>query len=348
MLNAIESGFQVRVAQLLKQSQSSYGQWNQFSIQYMKYTDEQKANGYKKLVTAIHHPDDEFLYRGTTGNSELQYALKTGHLGHDVYRSGKRACMNLPSYIRDNDSAFLFSASECPYTAKPYASGLQLPCRGFIIVMGLPKVITMPRTLLRINKKAFTAYDDMMLSGQNNLSSDGGTVRTPIQGITEDNNETTIVTTDNRVTKNWKPQLSTDIYKIVEVCGPGKWVGNLMTFSKPIFLDQIFNPDFRKQQWTIEVIMNCEDDMDHNIETAIQEKIIAPENRFLTIEDAAAIDDTGMLDTYIENDVEMQKTIRLRQVPRSIPIGHQKKLQEYMEEHLQETQKITNMRNLSK
>jgi hypothetical protein len=94
-----------------------------------------------------------------------------------------------------------------------------------------------------------------------------------------------------------------------------------MTFSKPIFLDQIFNPDFRKQQWTIEVIMNCEDDMDHNIETAIQEKIIAPENRFLTIEDAAAIDDTGMLDTYIENDVEMQKTIRLRQVPRSIPIG---------------------------
>lgn len=156
------------------------------------------------------------------------------------------------------------------------------------------------------------------------------------------------MTTDNSVKKNWNPQLGTDIYKIVEVCGPGKWVGSMMTFSKPLFLDQIFNPDFKKQQWSIEVVMNCEDDTDHCIETAIQEKIIAPNHRFLTLEDAAAIDDTGMLSTYIEDDVDMQKTIRLKQVPRSIPIGHQGKLLEYMEEHLQETQKLTNMRNLRK
>lgn len=343
MKNVVE--FSARVSQLLQRSQSAYGIWNQFSTQYMKYTPEQKANGYKKLITALQHPDDDFLYRGTMGNAELQHAVETGYLGNDLYRSGKRSCIDLPSYIRDNDSVYFLSATECQYTAKPYASGLHFPCRGFIIVLGLPKVITMPRTLLQLNEKAFLDYDDTELGGSQSISSgNGGTKRNPITSMTAANNETTIVATE----KNWHPTLATDIYKIVEVCGPGKIVGRVMEFAKPMLLDQISNPDFKKRQLSIEIVLNCDDNMDSVIEKGVQEKIFSPDHRFLTLADANAIDKTGMLDQYIEDDGGMLNTIRIKQVPRHIPVGNQKMLQEYMEQRLHETQIFTNMRNISK
>lgn len=343
MKNVVE--FSARVSQLLQRSQSAYGIWNQFSAQYIKYSPEQKANGYKKLVAALHHPDDDFLYRGTMGNAELQNTVEAGYLGNDSYRSGKRASIDLPGYIRDNDSIYFLSATECQYTAKPYASGQHFPCRGFIIVLGLPKVITMPRTLLQLNEKAFHDYDDAALASSDSIASgNGGSKRSPITSMTATNNETTIVATE----KNWHPTLATDIYKIVEVCGPGKIVGRLMEFAKPMLLDQISNPDFKKRQFSIEIVLNCDDVMDSVIEKGVREKIFSPNHRFLTLEDAKAIEKTGMLDLYIEDDGGMLNTLRIKEVPRHIPVGNQKMLQEYMEQRLQETQIFTNMRNISK
>ena len=115
-----------------------------------------------------------------------------------------------------------------------------------------------------------------------------------------------------------------------------------MSFSQPILLSELTNPNFKKRQWSLEVFLDCGNDPEI-IEAAILNNILEPENRLLTLADADAIDDSGILDNYIDADSDHHDTIQLNQVPSDIPIGDQNQLVEYMEENLQQRYKTTSM-----
>ena len=317
--------------------------WQKRTGQYMSLSPEEKATHYNQLIDILKKHGSQTLFRGTMGNMELQHAVDTGRLGQDFGCGGKSLSFDLPAYIRENGSAYFLSASECPITAKPYASGCftKLPRRGFVIALGMPKVFTTPNKVLKINPKAFAAYDDIKLQDEFCIEN-GGTKYTPIADMTRKNNETTLVLTNYRATKNWRPKICTDIHQIIEVCGPGKFLGSMMSFSQPILLSELTNPNFKKRQWSLEVFLDCGNDPEI-IEAAILNNILEPENRLLTLADADAIDDSGILDNYIDADSDHHDTIQLNQVPSDIPIGDQNQLVEYMEENLQQRYKTTSM-----
>ncbi|MGV3740376.1 MAG: hypothetical protein ACO1N3_03700, partial [Gammaproteobacteria bacterium] len=316
--------------------------WEHHSAHYMRLSPEEKQQGYLKLMQKLKKPNRDFIYRGTLGNMELREALETGRLGRNFSQSGKSFSFNLTAYIRDNDSAFLLSASESPMTAKPYAACIsKMPCRGFIIVLGLPKVYTIPHNLLQINKKLFTDYDQHMLQDSHCIEN-GGTKYNSIIDITKSNNETTIILTDSDAKKNWRPILNYDIHQVIEVCGPGRLFGSMMSFTQPILISEIPNPTFKKRQLSVETVLNCNENMSESIKNAQTNGLILSDNRFLTLEDANALDNTGILDSYIEDSKE-HETIRLSQVPRDIPIGHQNKLFDYATQQLQQSVKTNNI-----
>ena len=316
--------------------------WEHCSADYLQLSPEQKLKGYQKLVQKFKTSSKDVLYRGTIGNLELRNAIETGRLGRDFFQSGKSFSFDLTAYIRDNDSAFFLSASDCPMTAKPYASCLaKMPCRGFIIVLGLPKVYTVPADLLLINKQLFTDYDATMLNESHSIEN-GGTKYHSIIDITKQNNETTIILTDSAYKKNWGPLLNIDVQQVVEVCGPGKVLGTMLSFAQPILISELFNPAFKKRQLSVGVVLNCDKNMAQINRKAHETGLIAPDNRFLTLEDANALDNTGVLDWYFE-DAESHETMKFTQVPKNIPIGDTAQLLEHAMQHLQQTDKTNNM-----
>lgn len=314
----------------------SNGFWQKHTQQYMQLSQEEKNAKHRQLLRILNNHGEQTLFRGTMGNMELQHAVETGRLGQDFGRGGKSLSFDLPAYIRENDSAYFLSASACPITAKPYASGCftKMPRRGFIIVLGMPKVFTTPNKVLLVNKKIFTDYDDLKLSSDFSIENSGGTLYTPITEMTRRNNETTLILTNYHAKKNWCPKLSTDIKQIIEVCGPGKILGSMMSFSQPILLSELTNPDFQKRQWSLEVFLDC--NSEEVIQTAVQNKILEPGNRFLTLNDIDVIDDFDVLDNPA---AEGEDTLILNQVPAEIPEADQDQLLEYMDDYLQQHRK---------
>lgn len=337
-----ESNFQKALHTYLKTCKSN-SLWQKRTAQYMQLTPEEKATRYNQLRHVLRKHDSQTLFRGTMGNMELQHAVETGRLGQDFGRGGKSLSFDLPPHIRENDSAYFLSSSVCPITAKPYAAGCftKLPCRGFIIALGMPKVFTTPNKILKINPKIFAAYDDMKLQDEFSIEN-GGTKYTSIEDMTRNNNETTLVLTNQRATKNWRPKVCTDTRQIIEVCGPGKILGSMMSFSQPILLSELTNPNFQKRQWSLEVFLDCENDPEI-MERAILNNILKSGNRLLTATDADVIDDSGILDNHIDASSVHEDTIQLSQVPADIPIGDQEQLVDYMTEHLQQSQKTTSI-----
>lgn len=314
--------------------------WQKHTTQYVQLSPQEKSEKNEQLLKVLHNHGEQTLFRGTMGNMELQHAVETGRLGQDFGRGGKALSFDLPAYIRENDSAYFLSASACPITAKPYAAGCftKLPRRGFIIVLGMPKVFTTPNKILTVNKKAFTDYDDMKLSSDFSIQHSDGTLYTPISDMTRRNNETTLILTNYTARKNWRPSLCTDIKQIIEVCGPGKFLGSMMSFSQPIILTELMNPTFEKRQWSLEVFLDCKSD--EVLETAVQNNLLRPGNRFLSLQDADVIDDFDILDTCAE---EGEDTLILDQVPAEIPEADQDQLLDYMKQYLQENSKTPSM-----
>ena len=314
--------------------------WQKQTAQYVQLSPEEKSHKHGQLLKILQNHDKYTLFRGTMGNMELQHAVETGRLGQDFGRGGKSLSFDLPAYIRENDSAYFLSASTCPITAKPYASGCftPLPRRGFIVVLGMPKVFTTPNKVLRANKKLFTDYDDNKLAHDFNFQNSDGTLYTPITDMTRRNNETTLILTNYSARKNWRPKMSTDIKQIIEVCGPGKFLGSMMSFSQPILLTELTNPTFQKRQWSMEVFLDCTSE--DVLETAVQEQLLQPGNRFLSLHDIDVIDDFGILDNLAG---EGEDTLVLDQVPASIPEADQDQLLAYMNDYLQEHKKTPSM-----
>lgn len=331
------SGFAKKITQYLQKPTEF---WQPNAARYIQLSEEERAERNQVLRTHLfNHISDNSLFRGTMGNSELESAIKNKTLGYDFYRSGKNTDLDLVSHVRDNASALFLSASSCPYTAKPYASCISSwPCRGFILIFGMPKVTTVPHKLLKINPKVFADYDDHMLAHSHSIEN-GGTKYHSIRDIVRDNNETTIVLSNLRGNTNWKPTLNHDVIQVVEILGPGKLIGSIMAFSEPIYLGHIENHHFKPRKYSVEIVLHCDDDMEKSQENAISHGLIQPGNRFLTLEDATAIDQSGLLDVRIEDDATTAHTLRLSEVPASIPIGDVGKLVAHMVENMVE-QKI--------
>lgn len=332
--------FRRKLAAHIKQHGNRF--WEHYSAKYIQMSTEETQQSNLELKQKLSTLNQNLIFRGTIGNIELRHAMETDRLGRDFSQSGKSLSFDLVSYIRDNDSAYFLSATGCPMTAKPYASCIaKMPCRGYIFVMGLPKVYTIPQKLLRINKELFSKYDDQMLNDSHNMEN-GGTKYTPISDIVKNNNETTIILTDFFAKKNWRPTLSKDVAQVFEVCGPGRILGSMMSFTRPILISEIHNTTFRNRQISVEVVLNCEKKLEEYTKKAQNQGLIAEGNRIVTIQDATALDNAGLLDHYIENS-DTQETLRLNQVPAHIPIGHQSKLVEYALQQLQQSDITNNM-----
>ena len=175
----------------------------------------------------------------------------------------------------------------------------------------------------------------------------GSTKYHSIFKIIKNNNETTAILSNGRGKTNWKPTLENDVVQVIEVFGPGKMFGSFMAFSQPIYLGHVENSDFRPRQFSIEVVLHCDNYMQTAIKNAWKQGLIQPGYRFLTLEDASAIDESGQLDLRIDSNEVCQQTICLKQVPKNIPVGHQQMLVDHLEQ-LQPKTKTTSMQPSNK
>lgn len=279
----------------------------------------------KKLPTG---PD--ILYRGTEGIGEIKAIMESGRMGRKLELSKKARSLDIVGYIRDSDSKYFLSFSPCKETVKPYATGLSIvPCRGFIMVTGLPKVYTIPQKLLHLNETMFKRYDEQMISQSDQ---DNPQSYQSIITMTQNNNEVTaIIGASDK--DDWRPVVQDDVMSITEVCGPGRILSKFMAASEPAFVRHWENSDYKKRIYAIETVFHGGPGYSHEFESmnvlAQDMGLTAPGQRLITLEDAEAVVNSGELDKLNER-YEASETQRLVTVPKEIPIGHKDALVEYM------------------
>lgn len=268
----------------------------------------------------------DVLYRGTEGRSEIVAAFAKNILGRDVNAS-HFGNYDLVTFIEKNVNNNFLSATPCPYTVPAYAAGLSLiPTDGFVIALGLPKVFTKPQKLLHLNPRLFELYDQENAA---NIHSEDGRALRSIIPLAQNNIEWTIITRGPQG-EDWQPRPSSDIMKLIHVCGPGRMLQPFMSSSELLHVDELVNEQFKKRVFSMEVVM-CENrsDLEGMNDVASKTGLILPESRLLTLEDAAAIMNMQDLEEYNATH-EISETIVFDAVPREIRLGDQKALTEYV------------------
>ncbi|RUR19027.1 hypothetical protein ELY21_05745 [Legionella sp. km535] len=307
---------------------------------YPSLRSDQKEQRIQKLTETLPSGPD-ILYRGTEGVSEIQAIMKTERLGRKLETSKKSRSLDIVGYIRDNDSKYFLSFSPCKETVKPYAAGLSIvPCRGYIMVTGLPKVYTIPQKLLYLNEAMFKRYDEFMI-GQ--ADQDNPQAYQSIVTMTRNNNEVTAIigATEN---DDWRPVVQDDVISIIEVCGPGRILSTFMAASEPAFVRHWENIDYKKRIYAIETVFHGGPAYPHELEQMNEKAqamgLIAPEHRLITLADAEVVINSGELDK-LNDRYDATETQRLITVPKEIPMGHKDGLIEYMVSTLVSSNSLT-------
>lgn len=277
--------------------------------------------------------DPDILFRGTEGTREVLDAMQNDSLGMSSVQRKKGRNHDIVAYIRENDSRYFFSTSPCKFTVQPYAADLSLiPCKGFIWVMGLPKVYTCPQKLLHLNREMFEQYDRRKIEQQD---LDSPTRYDTITEMTAHNNEVTVLLGAEEG-DDWSYKVSQDVMKVIQVSGPGRVLGPFMSSREIVHVKDWQNPDFKKRVWAMEVILSRGEpkDYDKMYEKARQFGLITPDQRLLTLEDARAVVDSEEL-SEVNERYKTDQTHRLMQVPKEIALGQREALVEYMLEEIQ-------------
>ncbi len=311
-------------------------QFNKFDLTYTTFQSKEITDRAQLLRERLPSGSD-LIYRGSEGTAEVTHLLESNRLGKNFTHNSKLPSFDIVGYIRDNDSKYFLSFSPCKETVKPYAAGLSIvPCKGYIIVTGLPKVYTIPHKLLYLNEEMFRRYDEK----QQEQMTHNPYAYQSIVAMAQNNNEVTAVlgTSD---TDDWRPVVTDDLMSIFEVCGPGRILSKLMSTSEIAYVREWKNPEFMKRIYAIEVaIYDTPDDFKIMNRNARRMHLINADQRLITIEDAEALLSSCELDE-LNALYETPETQRITAVPRSITIGNQAALLEYVTEKLKSHPLIT-------
>ncbi|PWY54362.1 hypothetical protein DGG96_17640 [Legionella qingyii] len=276
----------------------------------------------------------DIIYRGTAGTSEIMEIMRSGEMGTGKYAK-RTETLQIPEFIEVNDSRYLLSASPCRQTVQDYAEGLSvIPAKGYIIVMGLPKVFIRPQSVLHLDRELYEEYARSKIA--NEEEGIRGAYK-PIVATAQGNNEVTIILGAGK-RDNWRPEIGTDVMKIVEITAPGKILGKYMA-AKRVHSQTFDNEEFVRRPWAIEVattrhsvlpeFKSAYERMNHRADELGLMTRSASERRLLTIDDAEAIMRSGILDEFAQNYTS-GKTIVFKEVPKEIPIGHAEALAEFI------------------
>ena len=310
--------------------------FNKFDLTYTSLNSEEIKDRIQRLKEQLPSGAD-IIYRGSEGNDEIMDLLQTNRLGKNFTQNPKLPSLDIVDYIRNNDSRYLLSFSPCKETVKPYAAGLSIvPCKGYIMVTGLPKVYTIPHKLLYLNEEMFRRYDHRQLELMRNNAHSYQSIVT----MTANNNEITAVlgTSD---TDDWRPVVTDDLMSIFEVCGPGRILSKFMSTKEIAYIKEWKNPDFTRRIYAIEVViyehLTDFEIMNHN---AQQMGFINPNERLITLDDAQVLLYSGELEE-LNALYETSETQRISSVPQNIAIGDQAALVAFVTAKLKANPLIT-------
>ncbi|WP_392538396.1 hypothetical protein [Legionella sp. 227] len=274
------------------------------------------------------------IYRGTAGTDEIVEIMRSGEMGTGEY-TRRESNLEIPEFIEMNNSSCLLSASPCPYTVQDYAEGLSvLPAKGYIIVMGMPKVFIRPQLVLHLDREIYEEYARLKNEREDQ------SVRTSYKSIVDTaqtNNEVTMILGTGGQ-DNWRPEIGTDVMRVVEITAPGKILGKFMA-AKKVHSRTIDNEEYVRRPWAIEIVTtrhsgapdfkSAYERMNHRADELGLMTLSTSERRLLTIEDAEAIMRSGILEEFAQNYTS-EKTVVFREVPKEIPIGNAEALAQFL------------------
>lgn len=288
-----------------------------------------------ELLTQRLPTGSDIIYRGTEGTPEIECIMRTDRMGQSISQSRKAPTTDIARYVDDNNSRFYHSYSPCRETVKPYAAGLSIvPCRGYIIVSGLPKVFTVPHKLSYLNEDMFLRYAKWKIDS---MSSDDTTGHRGILEMTRGNNEFTAIL-GTSAQDDWRIVASDEVHSVFEVCGPGRLLSKFIASSELAYIRDWQNEGFSRRIYAIETVIYDEITHPHELESmnekAREMGLIGPDERLITLSDASAVMNSGELD-QLNLLYTTTETMRFSSVPKSIAIGDKDALVAYMTEQLQ-------------
>lgn len=315
--------------------------FNKFDLSYTQFNTKEVNDRIQLLKNQLPSGSD-IIYRGSEGSDEILDLLVSNRLGKNFAHNTKLESLDIVDYIRNNDSRYLLSFSPCKETAKPYAAGLSVvPCKGHIIVTGLPKVYTIPHKLLYLNEEMFKRYDRR----QHNETTNNQHAYQSIVTMTQNNNEITAVLGISEK-DDWRPVVSEDLMSIFEVCGPGRILSKFMSANEIAYVKEWKNPDYTRRIYAIEIVIaESPDDLKSMNSNAQQMRLINSNERLITIDDAKVLLRSGKLDELNEL-YKTSETQRISSVPKNIAIGDQAALVAFVTTQLKANPQIEERQEL--
>lgn len=286
----------------------------------------------------------DVLYRGSEGTNEIIDAMQSNFLGKLFKCNSKAASFDIAGYIRNNDSKFFLSFSPCKETVKPYAAGLSvIPCKGYIMVTGLPKVYTIPHKLLYLNRGMFERCDDAQMKRRD---LDDPRAYQSIIRMTENNNEVTAILGASEQ-DDWRPVVANDVKRVIEVCGPGRICSKFMSSNEVAYVREWENLGFSKRIYALEAVFyggpGHFEDFEMMNEKARDMRLMNKDERLITLEDVPGV--IRELDKLNEL-YDTTETQRITSVPKNIGLGDKNTLTEFMIEKLKAGKTLTEKQEL--
>lgn len=264
--------------------------------------------------------------------AETLYNAENDRSGTCPADSKKDKHYNLPEFVHLNNSRWYRSLSTCLERATTYSVlSKYIPAHGVVVIEGMPKVITDPKELLVLSPGIFENYQDRLMQEQ--VMQDSAVSPTNIIELTESNIETTQVL-GSRINHDWRENFSTNTKAVAIVHTDGKILGNFALGSEPVLVEVLHNPDFKVRACTLSITTAFAEHLEEANSNAKAIGLLAPDQRLLTIKDAEAMVESGLLDQFDEGR-SFEKTTVFDKVPSSIKEGDQDALADYMAEELQ-------------
>ncbi|WP_392537538.1 hypothetical protein [Legionella sp. 227] len=299
---------------------------NKLDTTYPRLSPTEINEGIAQLHDSL-SSDKNFIFRGTEGTQEVHEAMTTDYLGMSSIQRKKAPSHDLVDYLVSNNSRYFFSTSPCKYTVRPYAAGISIiPCKGYIWVLGLPKVYTIPQKHLFLNEEMFDSYSRRQIQ---QLEKDEK--YHPIKDTAANNNEITVIV-GARKEDNWAFKVSEDVAKIIQVRGPGRLLSKFMSSDEIVHVQDWTNPEFKKRVWSLEVVFSegiSAKYFDKMNFRARELGLITSDERLLTLDDASSVVDSEELYNLNAN-YRTTETHRVLKVHKDIPLGHKESLLEYI------------------
>ncbi|CAM2968889.1 Uncharacterised protein [Legionella steigerwaltii] len=335
-LNPLKFAFNKSVLSSLRKTHGSLFFPDKLDISYPRLSSIEINEGISQLHDSL-PSGKNFLFRGTEGTKEVHEAMTTDYLGWSSVQRRKAPSHDLVDYLVSNNSRYFFSASPCKYTVRPYAAGISIvPCKGYIWVIGLPKVYTIPQKHLFLNEEMFDSYSRRQIQ-----QLEEGEKYHPIKRTTADNNEVTVIV-GARKEDNWALKVSEDVAKIIQVRGPGRLLGKFMSSDEIVHVQDWTNPGFKKRVWSLEIVFSEGIKAEHYDKMNARARelgLIGSDERLLTLDDASSVVDSKELEE-LNTHYTTTETHRVLKVHKGIPLGHKESLIEYMVAEIQGSTKL--------